>query len=100
MSEHQTRHILVILGAASAIASIVAVVALAIAISAYGTRLDSIQRARQKAATDTCYILRALVLTATPAPKLDRATAYLAKNQLGDCNAYGLAIRDGTFHRH
>ena len=50
--------------------------------------LSSIQASREAAALRTCYLLRELVLHATPPNHLHAATVYMNGTPLRDCNAY------------
>lgn len=67
------------------IVAIVAVVALIVSVT-------SIQASRERAAVDSCRLIRGLVLTATPRDRLTMAIAFLDKNGLNNCQAYAKKV--------
>lgn len=73
----------------SAITSFIGCVALILAVIALTDRIDAIQLSRQRAAVDSCAIIRTLVLTAAPPNKQRAAIRYLDENGLHSCAAYG-----------
>lgn len=67
---------------------VIAVVALVLAVLALG----EITQSRRQSATDSCHLIRGLVLTATPKSRLPTVQAYIANTPLHDCGDYAKAI--------
>lgn len=76
------------------VVAVVAVIALILSLTSIRAQINDIQASRQAAGTDSCRLLRTLVLDTarTPAQKL-RARRYLDATPLRNCRAYGHEIR-------
>jgi hypothetical protein len=72
--------------------ALLAVAALIVSLTSLAKRINEVQNARQRAAVDSCELLRGLVLAATPPGKHGRALAYLNRTELRDCRLYGRHI--------
>lgn len=80
----------------SVITALLAIASFLYAISAFDSRLDGIQHARQVAAHDSCQILRGLILTSGRLTGREhRALVFLRRVGLGDCRAYAVKVRTG-----
>jgi hypothetical protein len=77
--------------------AVAAIAAFVIAILALQSSLTTIQTGRERAAVDSCYLLRGVLYTATPPTKQAqaRAKAFVDKTALYDCDGYGQRIRKG-----
>jgi hypothetical protein len=77
--------------------AVAAIAAFVIAILALQSSLTSIQTGRERAAVDSCYLLRGVLYTATPrTPQaIARANEFVAKTALSNCDGYGRRIRKG-----
>lgn len=71
-------------------------ISLAVGLGAFGygyannrQDIQQVQSSRQASATKTCYLLRSLVLHATPPDHLPAATKFMSDTPLKDCNGYG-----------
>jgi hypothetical protein len=77
------------------VTAVAAIAAFVIAILALDSSLTTIQTGRERAGVDSCYLLRGVLYTATPADAQARANAFVAKTALSNCDGYGRRIRDG-----
>jgi hypothetical protein len=82
------------LAAASAISSLLALMAIGFSIVTFSDRLNTIQAARVASATDTCQILDFIILRSSAAQhKLKQGRTFIHMIGLDDCHKYGLSIR-------
>lgn len=73
--------------------ALAAVLAMVISLISFGSRLDSIQSSRQRAATDSCRLLRSVVLAAFPPDDRRLALELIHAERLDNCLAYGFHVR-------
>ena len=77
----------------SAFTGIVAIASLVLALVAFSHGLADIQTSRERAAEDSCHLIRGLVLEATPRHRLAAAITYLDRSPLANCHRYGAQVR-------
>lgn len=89
--------VIIALEVLTVITALLAITALAVAVTTFEDRISEIQDARQHAAYDTCGLLQLLILdSGRISHHQARAKAFLHQVGLSNCHAYALKVRNGT----